>query len=83
VALAAAGAWHIVTGRPRRPGAGSALALIAVVAAGVSLVQSVFYVEIRHRWGVEPLLLTVAAVGVARVWMLHRGAAPALAEARR
>ena len=30
---------------------------------GVALLQSSFYVEIRHRWGIEPLLLICAAQG--------------------
>lgn len=31
--------------------------------ASVSLAHSVFYVEMRHRWGVEPLLLIFTAAG--------------------
>ncbi len=40
----------------------------------VSLLQSMYYVEGRHRWGVEPVLLLLAAAG----WMecLNRGREP-------
>jgi hypothetical protein len=46
----------------------------AIVAAGlllsVALVHAVFYVEVRHRWGIEPVLLTFSAGGV--MWGLSR-----------
>jgi hypothetical protein len=41
------------------------LPLIAIVSVG--LVQSAFYVESRHRWGVEPLMLVFAASAVCAV----------------
>jgi len=41
------------------------LPLITVVSGG--LVQSAFFVESRHRWGVEPLLLVFAAPAVCAV----------------
>lgn len=37
--------------------------VLAVFLLSVALVQAVFYVEIRHRWGIEPLLLIWSAAG--------------------
>jgi 4-amino-4-deoxy-L-arabinose transferase-like glycosyltransferase len=58
------------------PNALPTLWLLAAVAASVSFVQSVFYVELRHRWGVESFVLVVAALGLVRVWQafVDRGA---------
>ena len=83
VALAVGGVWLLVTGRSGRPDAPAALALIVAVGLCVSVVQSLFYVELRHRWGVEALVLAVTAVAVARLWTVVRRTTPALAEARR
>jgi 4-amino-4-deoxy-L-arabinose transferase-like glycosyltransferase len=83
VGLAVGGAWLLLTGRSERPESRVTLGLIVSVLLCVSLVQSVFYVELRHRWGVEPLVLAVSAVAVARLWTSVRHARPALAEARR
>lgn len=44
------------------------LALLMAVFLSVSLTQSVFYVEIRHRWGIEPLILILTSVGLISVW---------------
>lgn len=33
----------------------------------VGLIQSIFYVELRHRWGVEGLMLVMSAVGILHV----------------
>jgi 4-amino-4-deoxy-L-arabinose transferase-like glycosyltransferase len=41
----------------------AAAMLLVVTCVSVSLVQSVFYVDLRHRWGIEPLLLVLAASG--------------------
>lgn len=38
----------------------------------VSLLQSMYYVEGRHRWGVEPVLLLLAAAGLAECLNLNR-----------
>jgi 4-amino-4-deoxy-L-arabinose transferase-like glycosyltransferase len=56
------------------PEALAGLLLVAAVALTVSLVQSVFYVELRHRWGVEAFVLIVTALGVTRTWRRLRGA---------
>jgi 4-amino-4-deoxy-L-arabinose transferase-like glycosyltransferase len=49
--------WH--RGHPDRPTLLRVLLLACIVSVG--LVQSVFYVETRHRWGVEPLILLLTA----------------------
>ncbi len=41
---------------------GMTLTIIGLVVS-VSLVHALFYVEIRHRWGVEPILLVFTAAG--------------------
>ena len=83
VALALLGAWRIASGRRGDPTAVTTLVLIAVVALCVAVVQSVFYVELRHRWGVEAFVLTVAAVGMAHLWSAVRGTVPTMAEVSR
>ena len=40
------------------------LIVVIVVLLSVSVGQSVYYVEGRHRWAVEPLILTLAGLGV-------------------
>src|SRR3990167_7711163 len=40
----------------------SSLAAVAITLVSVSLVQALYYVEGRHRWAVEPLVLVAAAV---------------------
>jgi 4-amino-4-deoxy-L-arabinose transferase-like glycosyltransferase len=47
-----------------RPG----VLLIASMLLLVSLTQSLFYVEGRHRWAVEPLMLVLAGGGLLLVW---------------
>jgi hypothetical protein len=42
------------------------LPLLCIIS--VALVQSLFYVETRHRWGVEPLILILAAAGMIRIF---------------
>jgi 4-amino-4-deoxy-L-arabinose transferase-like glycosyltransferase len=46
----------------------SGVVLIVLLLALVSLGQSLFYVEGRHRWEVEPLLLVLAAAGAVWAW---------------
>lgn len=41
--------------------------LFVLMAFSVSLTQALFYVEGRHRWQLEPLMLIVAAVGILAV----------------
>ncbi len=52
-----------------RPG----VVLIVVALLLVSLTQSLFYVEGRHRWEVEPLMLVLAGAGVLGVWRVGYG----------
>ncbi len=47
----------------RRRAQGSA-ALAALLVISVSLFQSLFYVEVRHRWAIEPVFLIFAAGGL-------------------
>jgi 4-amino-4-deoxy-L-arabinose transferase-like glycosyltransferase len=64
LALALVGTWALAR-RPAAPGMPPAarwLPLFAIVSIGV--VQASFYVEIRHRWGVEPLMLILTAAGL-------------------
>ncbi len=68
-AFALVGGWRLL----RSPAAASdvprsvrRLPLFAIVSIGI--VQAVFYVEIRHRWGVEPLILILTAAGLEWVW---------------
>lgn len=53
-----------------------ALVVMGLLALTVSLTHSVFYVEGRHRWGVEPLLLLLASGGL---WALARRVRGAIA----
>lgn len=67
VVLAACGVWHL--GRMR----GRALAdasLLAAFLLGLSALQSLYYVESRHRWAVESLVLVVSGGGMAYLWDL-------------
>ncbi len=60
LALAAAGAWTTRRLLVSREGA---LCLCFILC--ISLTQSLFYVEGRHRWTVEPLILILSAAGLA------------------
>ncbi len=50
------------------------MAFLICIAIGFSLVQSLYYVEIRHRWAIEPLLLVFAGGGISRTLALARRA---------
>jgi hypothetical protein len=54
------------------------LTLIASVALTLAVVHALAYVEGRHRWALEPLVLLVAARGMFSVasWVLERGGEP-------
>lgn len=60
--LAAVGVWRIAqTGvRATRPAL-----LVGAFLLGLSVVQSVYYVEARHRWAIEPMLLALSGGGIA------------------
>jgi len=48
-----------------------AVLLVALLGA-LSLLQSLYYVEGRHRWGVEPLLIVLSGGGMAAVYQRFR-----------
>jgi 4-amino-4-deoxy-L-arabinose transferase-like glycosyltransferase len=83
LAIAACSLLGLVVGlRSERARPGVLLILTTLVL--VSLTQSVFYVEGRHRWEVEPLMLVLAGAGLLGVWgvgcgvwnrLLHRAGA--------
>jgi len=69
--LAMIGAWSIwrMGKLPRQQ-----LLLIAVFLLALSLLQSLYYVEGRHRWAVEPILIAISGVGVAALCRNSRSA---------
>jgi 4-amino-4-deoxy-L-arabinose transferase-like glycosyltransferase len=60
--LAAIGLWKTVQAGGRRM---AMLALMGAFLLAISALQSLYYVEGRHRWAVEPMLLALAAGGAA------------------
>ncbi|HEY0349996.1 MAG TPA: glycosyltransferase family 39 protein [Pyrinomonadaceae bacterium] len=62
--LAMIGAWSIwrMGKLPRQQ-----LLLIAAFLLALSVLQSLYYVEGRHRWAVEPILIAISGVGVASI----------------
>ena len=68
---ALAGSYALIIPRKPSPSHGlprilRLLPLLCIVSVGV--MQSIFYVEARHRWGVEPLILILAAAGMIRIF---------------
>jgi hypothetical protein len=57
LALAIVGSIRLARGSPEER---STMVLILALFASVSLVHACFYVEMRHRWALEPLLLALA-----------------------
>jgi len=43
---------------------------VAIFIFSVAFVQAIFYVEVRHRWGIEPLMLIFTAGGMLKLWTL-------------
>jgi hypothetical protein len=72
-AVGAIGILRYGTGRERE-----LLRTIAVIGLSLAVVHALAYVEGRHRWGLEPLVLLVAARGMFSVaaWLLERGWLP-------
>jgi hypothetical protein len=58
-----------------RAGHMDAVVLCAAFFLGIGLLQSVFYVEGRHRWSVESALIVLAAAGTVSLWASRRAAA--------
>ncbi|MSO55896.1 MAG: hypothetical protein EXQ55_03095 [Acidobacteria bacterium] len=70
--LAAAGAWRLA----RIGGPATRLAmLLGAFLIGLSALQSLYYVEARHRWAIEPMLLATSGGGVAALAGRRRGLA--------
>lgn len=67
--LAALGLWRAIRVR------GSTLhfaVLILLFAAALSVLQSLYYVEGRHRWGIEPMILALSGAGFATLFDILR-----------
>lgn len=74
VVLALLGARELVRGG----GSGVArLVLISAFLLGVSALQSLYYVEGRHRWAIEPIVLALSGGGLAMLVNRYRVAVPA------
>ena len=76
VVFAIAGAWRIRGALVQPAGL-----LLLAYGLSIALVQSLYYVEGRHRWSVEPLLLVLSAAGGLMLWealmaMAHRWRKP-------
>lgn len=64
IVLSAAGLW-VAWGRPRqRPDA----ALILIYLVSVAIVHALMFVEMRHRWAAEPMLLAMVPSGASAIW---------------
>lgn len=64
VVLSAVGlsaAWHQPDRKPE-------VALILIYLASVALVHALMFVEMRHRWATEPLLLAMVPSGASAMW---------------
>ncbi len=66
--LALVGVLGLARAEPSRPLALPGLLLILTMFLSVSTIHSVFYFELRHRWGVEPELLVISAGGGLTAW---------------
>ena len=67
--LALTGAWRLARRQDREDPLWG-LALIGIVCLSVSLIHSVLYFELRHRWLLEPMLAILSAVGA--LWFSDR-----------
>lgn len=71
--LAAAGVARLrASGQPTP----SLAILVGLCLLGLSVLQSLYYVEARHRWAIEPMLLTLSGGGVAALVRRPRADAP-------
>jgi hypothetical protein len=75
-AFAAAGVIGVM--RTGTRGERELLTLIASIGLTLAVVHALAYVEGRHRWALEPLVLMLAARGMVSVasWLLERGGEP-------
>jgi 4-amino-4-deoxy-L-arabinose transferase-like glycosyltransferase len=58
--------------RSRRPGVRNSCLILLSVMISICLGQSVFYVEGRHRWLIEPILLIFFSFAVVHLWTKAR-----------
>jgi hypothetical protein len=47
--------------------------LLIGMCLAISFFQSIFYVEMRHRWAIEPILLIFAANGIINLRNIVKG----------
>ena len=57
----------------RQPASRPDAALVVIYFATLSIVHAIMFVEMRHRWGAEPLLLAFAPGGARAIWMRWLG----------
>ena len=79
VLLAGIGVWRIVHADSRKR---AMLTLMGAFLLSIGALQSVYYVEGRHRWAVEPMLLALGGGGVAAL-LQRRGGHNGILEKRR
>jgi 4-amino-4-deoxy-L-arabinose transferase-like glycosyltransferase len=64
VLFATAGVWVLARGGSAGPAFSSAV-LLGVFVLSIALLQSLYYVEGRHRWAIEPMIIALSGGGVA------------------
>ena len=52
----------------RRPALRPELALVLIYFVSLSIVHAVMFVEMRHRWAAEPLMLAFVPIGARSLW---------------
>jgi hypothetical protein len=57
-----------IAGAYRQPALRADAALVVIYFASVSIVHAIMFIEMRHRWGAEPLLLAFAPAGARAIW---------------
>ena len=67
IAFAVPGAIRLYRDGARGGMGRAGLLLLGAVFVSISVVHSVFYVELRHRWAIEPLILVLSAAGLLAV----------------
>ena len=71
--LAAVGVWRLIRTDLRT--AITRGSLVALFVLGLSTLQSLYYVEGRHRWAIEPMIIALSGGGVAAVIIRRRAVA--------
>jgi len=56
----------------RQPALRSAAALVVILFLSVSVVHALMFIEMRHRWGIEPLMLAFVPAGARAIWTRWR-----------